>query len=196
MRNRLVAGVSLGVVVIESAKAGGSMITARFAAEQGRTVFALPGRIDHAESAGCLSLIRDGATLIRSSEDILSEISPMIAHPVSPDSKNDNQKIKEQLDLEPTEQKIFDVLQADILELEQIHQITKLPLSDVLAATTMLKFMGSLLNGTMEGLRSIKCIVAFLLLVHLNKDKFREPKVDRLRSWIYSTNDPLNLMLV
>ena len=54
------------------------MITARLAGEQGRTVFALPGRVDQPESQGCLELIRDGATLVRNSNDILDEIMPMI----------------------------------------------------------------------------------------------------------------------
>lgn len=74
MRNRVVAGMSEAVIVIESDKAGGSMITARFAGEQGRQVLAVPGRIDQASSAGCHQLIRDGATLVRSVDDILSEL--------------------------------------------------------------------------------------------------------------------------
>ena len=78
MRNRLVAGVSLGVLVIEPAKTGGSMITARLAGEQGRTVFALPGRVDQPESQGCLELIRDGATLVRNSNDILMKSCPCL----------------------------------------------------------------------------------------------------------------------
>lgn len=75
MRNRIVAGMSVGVVVIESDKAGGSMITARFAGEQGRQLFAVPGRIDQPTSAGCHQLIRDGATLVTCVDDILAEFS-------------------------------------------------------------------------------------------------------------------------
>lgn len=74
MRNRVVAGMCQGVVVIESAAAGGSMITARFAGEQGRSLMALPGRVDQASSAGCHQLIRDGATLVTSVDDILEEL--------------------------------------------------------------------------------------------------------------------------
>jgi DNA processing protein len=75
MRNRIVAGMSAGVIVIESDVAGGSMITARFAGEQGRLLFAVPGRIDQSTSAGCHQLIRDGATLVTCVDDILSEFS-------------------------------------------------------------------------------------------------------------------------
>src|SRR5688572_32910563 len=75
MRNRIVAGMSQAVVVVESDVSGGAMITARFAGEQGRQLFAVPGRIDQPTSAGCHQLIRDGATLLTSVDDILSELN-------------------------------------------------------------------------------------------------------------------------
>lgn len=74
MRNRVVTGMSEAVIVIESAAAGGSMITARFAGEQGRALFAVPGRIDQSSSEGCHQLLRDGATLVTSVDDILEEL--------------------------------------------------------------------------------------------------------------------------
>lgn len=74
MRNRVVAGMCEAVIVVESAVSGGSMITARFAGEQGRQLMAVPGRIDQASSAGCHQLIRDGATMITSVDDILEEL--------------------------------------------------------------------------------------------------------------------------
>ncbi|AWI08456.1 DNA-processing protein DprA [Ereboglobus luteus] len=75
MRNRIVAGMCEGVIVVESDKAGGSMITAKFAGEQGRQVFAVPGRVDQPSSAGCHQLIRDGATLVTCVDDVLSELN-------------------------------------------------------------------------------------------------------------------------
>ena len=75
MRNRVVAGMCEAVVVVETDVNGGSMITARFAGEQGRLIFAVPGRIDQATSQGCHQLIRDGATLLTSVDDILSELN-------------------------------------------------------------------------------------------------------------------------
>lgn len=75
MRNRIVSGMSEAVVVIESDVQGGAMITARFAGEQGRLIFAVPGRIDQPTSAGCHQLIRDGATLLTSVDDIVGELS-------------------------------------------------------------------------------------------------------------------------
>ncbi len=75
MRNRIVAGMCEATVVIESDVDGGAMITARFAGEYGRMIFAVPGRIDQATSAGCHQLIRDGATLLTSVDDLLAEFS-------------------------------------------------------------------------------------------------------------------------
>lgn len=75
MRNRIVSGLSVAVVVVESDASGGAMITARFAGEQGRPLFAVPGRIDQPSSAGCHQLIRDGATLLTRVDDLLEELS-------------------------------------------------------------------------------------------------------------------------
>lgn len=75
MRNRIVSGMSRAVIVVESDEDGGAMITARFAGEQGRLLCAVPGRIDQATSAGCHQLIRDGATLVTSVDDVLEEMN-------------------------------------------------------------------------------------------------------------------------
>ena len=75
MRNRIVAGMCEATIVVESDVDGGAMITARFAGEQGRLIFAVPGRIDQNTSAGCHQLIRDGATLLTGVEDVLSELN-------------------------------------------------------------------------------------------------------------------------
>lgn len=75
MRNRIVAGMCTATIVVESDVDGGAMITARFAGELGRLIFAVPGRIDQKTSAGCHQLIRDGATLMTSVDDLLSELN-------------------------------------------------------------------------------------------------------------------------
>lgn len=78
MRNRIVSGMCQAIVVVESDVNGGSMITARFAAEQGRTVFAVPGRIDQATSRGCHQLIREGALLLSRPEDVAEELAYLL----------------------------------------------------------------------------------------------------------------------
>jgi len=74
-RNRIISGLCRGVVVIEAAKHSGSLITAELAMEQGREVFAVPGRVDSAKSEGCHRLIREGATLIHTVADIMAELN-------------------------------------------------------------------------------------------------------------------------
>jgi DNA processing protein len=74
MRNAVVAALSMGVIAIESPHRSGTLITTAKAADMGRTVMALPGRVDSASSAGCLALIRDGAVLVRSSRDVMEAL--------------------------------------------------------------------------------------------------------------------------
>ncbi len=83
-RNRLISGMSQAVVVVEAAKRSGSLITARFALEQGREVLAVPGSPLDARAQGTNGLIRDGATLVQSAEDVLEAIESQFAEPPPP----------------------------------------------------------------------------------------------------------------
>lgn len=83
-RNRLISGMSLGVVVIEAAKRSGSLHTARFASEQGRDVFAVPGSPLDPRAEGCNHLIREGATLIVGADDVVEALAPLLDRPPAP----------------------------------------------------------------------------------------------------------------
>jgi DNA processing protein len=139
MRNRLVAGVSIGVIVIESAS-----ITAQFAADQGRTVFALPGRVDQPTSAGCHKLIREGATLLRSARDVVEELGPVLPLPqlASPSA---SAPVQSSASMSEEEEKIIQTLSdGAILGLDDLCELTRIPAPEVMASLTMLELNHSI----------------------------------------------------
>lgn len=138
MRNRVVSGISEGVVVVESDASGGAMITARFAGEQGRLIFAVPGRIDQATSNGCHQLIRDGATLLTSVDDILSELNYLDGlHPKTAKRSHDEPDLLEQLmpQLTAEERRVAACFEGgSILGIDALTEATGLAVAEVSVA--------------------------------------------------------------
>src|SRR5688572_30188837 len=112
IRNRIVAGMTLGTVVVEADLHSGALITSNFATEYGRQVFAVPGRIDSPRSKGCHDLIKKGAKLCESAEDILSEFEYLFPASNKPPSPGET-GVLPALELSENEQKVLDTLRTD-----------------------------------------------------------------------------------
>ena len=151
-RNRIISGISLGVVVVEASEKSGSLITARIALEQGREVFAVPGSIDSSGSRGTNKLIKQGAKLIENVEDILEEILPQVTSApkvVKPDQRqkqpDDQQKIltsSPDLVLKETEKTVWQVLSQKPVHIDQIITSTGLTAHEVLVILLNLELQG------------------------------------------------------
>lgn len=151
-RNRLIAGLAEGVLVVEAAASSGSLITARLAAETGREVFAIPGSIHAPLSKGCHALIKQGAKLVESSEDVLSELPIFIRQKeVTRPSLTSSSSIPIQSDLPRAQHQILEALGHDPATLDQLAQRTNLPIETLSPLLLDLELSGLL--GSLPGQR-------------------------------------------
>ena len=138
IRNRLVAGMTLGTVVVEANLTSGALITANFANEYGRQVFAVPGRIDSPRSKGCHNLIKNGAKLCEGAEDILSEFEYLFPPSNKPPSAAEP-GVLAALELSENEQKVYDALSSEEISIDDAIRKSGLPPSAVSVALLSLE---------------------------------------------------------
>lgn len=140
-RNRLISGLSLGVVVVEATEKSGSLITASLAIDQGREVFAVPGEVGSSRSRGAHRLIRQGAKLVESVDDIIEEIAPQLARREIA-GKQEVRRLPQ--DSSSAVQKVFAILQEGSLQVDEIIERSGLVPAEVLGILLDLELQGYL----------------------------------------------------
>lgn len=138
IRNRIVAGMTLGTVVVEANLTSGALITAGMALDNGRQVFAVPGRIDSPQSRGCHDLIKKGAKLCENAEDVLTEFEYLFP-PTNRRAAADTGGALPALSLPENEQRIYEVLGREEATMDEVIRASGLPASAVAAGLLSLE---------------------------------------------------------
>jgi len=141
-RNRIISGISLGTLVTEAALESGSLITARYAVEQGREVFAVPGSIHNPLARGCHALIRDGAKLVETTADILEELAPLLGPFVRDMGASTGALDGPAALLDPDHLRLLDNLGHDPIFPDELIRRTGIPAESVASMLLLLELQG------------------------------------------------------
>jgi DNA processing protein len=148
MRNRLIAGLSDGILVVEAREKSGSLITVDRGLEQGKDIYALPGRVNDALSKGCNNLIQNGAKLVQEPLDIIVELRSQYGKYFADFAQNHKTEVKdeEEAKISKKERKILSCLSLSPKHIEMIAIDTKLPIAEVMEALTMMEIAGRVIQ--------------------------------------------------
>jgi DNA processing protein len=138
IRNRIISGLSRGVVVVEATMNSGSLITASVALEQGREVYAVPGSVQSFKSRGCHFLIKQGAKLVENADDVLDELGLNYPHA----EKTDTFKTPLFPPIEESEQKVYDLIGDYPIHIDEIAREGNIEPSAVSAALMRMELRG------------------------------------------------------
>ena len=133
-RNRIISGLSLAVIIVEAGETSGALITATFAAEQGRDVFAVPGNINAPQSQGTNRLIRDGAQPLLSPQDVLEALNLTMV--------TEHQAVRVALPSDPVESRLYKLLSHEPKHVDEIRLQAELPIETVSATLAMMELKG------------------------------------------------------
>lgn len=139
-RNRIISGLSLGVLVVEAALKSGSLITARYALDQGREVFAVPGAVNNVMARGCHQLIRQGALLVENADDILQALALPLAFACENPAMAEPQAISEH------QQRLLAAMDFAPTHIEQLIETTGLDAATLASELTLLELDGLVVN--------------------------------------------------
>lgn len=137
-RNRIVSGLSRGVLVVEAPEKSGALITARLALEQNRDVFAVPGSVFSKNSTGTNNLIKSGAKMVTSVDDILEELNLIGLKSRKEENKKEN--------MSPEEKIIFSIIEKEPIHIDKICEIAKMSASQALSIVSILEIQGIIKN--------------------------------------------------